>query len=263
MTTLFSLVTIAYNDLNGLRRTVDSVDAQDFRDLEHLIVDGGSTDGTVDYLEALPEVPWRRWTSERDGGIYDAMNKGIDGGHGQLIMMLNSGDSLADASALTRIADSYRRDAWEWSYGGVRLVRPDGSHFGSYVFDPFHQLRFVLGLRWIPHATVVMTRSLVEKIGPYRLDLGTVADQEILMRALKSSPPQVIPEFLCHYETGGVSTVQGARERELAWHRMRKQTGFLVGGRLGDRLLSEALAAGPASRKLARRVMGGDGMYQP
>lgn len=258
---LFSLITIGYNDLDGLRRVVDSVDAQDERDLEHVIVDGGSTDGTQEYLRSLPDVPWRHWRSEPDGGIYDAMNKGLDRSTGRLVMMLNAGDYLASPKSLSRVMSSYDRDHWQWAYGAVRFVRPDGSHAGSYTFDPFHRTRFALGLLWIPHAAVIMTREVLDRIGGYRLDLGTVADQELLMRALECSEPVVIPEFLCHFELGGVSQSQSSRQRELAWHRMRRVNSLTLGPVWADRCLSEALALRYPLRRLARRVTGSTGMY--
>jgi glycosyltransferase involved in cell wall biosynthesis len=258
---LFSLITIAYNDLNGLRRVVASVDEQNNRDLEHVIVDGGSTDGTSEYLESLRGTPWRRWSSEPDGGIYDAMNKGISRSSGRLVMMLNAGDCLAGPESLSRIATSFERDQWQWSYGAVRFVRPDGSHAGSYTFDPFHRIRFIMGILWVPHATVAMRRELLDEIGGYRTDLGSAADQELLMRALRVSEPTVIPEFLCHFERGGVSQQQSARKRELAWHRMRTENAQTVGPGWVDRLVSEVLAVRSPARRLARRLTGSTGMY--
>jgi len=253
---LFSLITICYNNLAGLRRTVESVECQEHGDFEHVIVDGASSDGTLEYLESLPPDPRRRWTSEPDGGIYDAMNKGIARTSGRLVMMVNSGDSLADPGTLSTIAASYDEHQWLWAYGAVRFVRPDGSHAGAYTFDPFHRTQFVLGLQWIPHTTTVMTRGLLERIGDYRCDIGTAADQELLMRALPVAEPFVIPEFLGHFERGGVSQQQSSRDRELAWHHMRRENSATLGPVWFDRLLSESLAIRSPARRLARRLTG-------
>jgi glycosyltransferase involved in cell wall biosynthesis len=258
---LFSLITISYNDLRGLRRVVASVEAQEQRDVEHVIVDGGSTDGTVEYLRGLDELPWRRWTSEPDAGIYDAMNTGVARSTGRLVMMLNAGDSLAGPASLAQVTTSFERDRWRWAYGAVRFIRPDESHAGSYTFDPYHRTRFVMGLLWIPHAATVITRELLDEIGPYRVDLGTGADQELLMRAARVCDPTVIPEFLCHFERGGVSQQQSARRRELDWHRMRRENDLTVGPAWADRLVSEALAVRAPARRLARRLTGSTGMY--
>jgi glycosyltransferase involved in cell wall biosynthesis len=258
---LFSLITISYNDLAGLRRVVESIDAQVEGDLEHIIVDGGSTDGTLEYLQALPEVPWRQWSSEADSGIYDAMNKGIARSQGQLVMMLNAGDYLAGPNSLSQIARSYAEEGWQWAYGAVRFVRPDGSHAGSYTFDPFHSFRFRMGLLWIPHASVAMTRELLDRVGPYRIDYGTGADQELLMRALRVGEPTVIPEFLCHFERGGVSQQQSSRKRELDWHRMRRDNSMTLGPVYADRLVSELLALRAPARRISRRLTGSSGMY--
>jgi putative colanic acid biosynthesis glycosyltransferase len=129
----FTVVTITFNDLPGLRETTDSVKAEDFSDFEWIIVDGGSTDGTLEYLQQL-DHPKCRWTSEPDKGIFDAMNKGLDRTTGEYVVFMNSGDAFAGKDVLTRIdaiaghgeirPDLIFGDAYEENSSGQRLLKP-------------------------------------------------------------------------------------------------------------------------------------------
>ncbi|WP_181779594.1 glycosyltransferase family 2 protein [Pseudonocardia pini] len=253
----FTVVTIAYNNLAGLRRTVESVDAQDHPSYEHLVIDGASTDGTVDWLRELPENPARTVVSEPDKGIYDAMNKGLRAARGEILIVMNSGDTFTGPDTLSLIAADHAEHGWDWAYGAIRMTDPTGRPIGAYSFDPFKHHLFTLGLAWIPHASVAVTRELADKLGPYREDLGSVADQEYLMRAAAVVAPRVITWFLADYEMGGVSQQSSARARELAWHRMRAETGQLWrNSRLADRAVAETLAFGQVLRAAAKRVHG-------
>jgi glycosyltransferase involved in cell wall biosynthesis len=110
-----TIVTVTFNDLAGLVRTRASVLACGPGDWEHVIVDGGSTDGTVDYLRGLHPAP--RWTSERDKGPYDAMNKGARAAAGEWTLFLNSGDTLASAEVLGLLTRTAERTDADLIYG--------------------------------------------------------------------------------------------------------------------------------------------------
>ncbi len=97
-----SVITIAYNNLAGLRRTANSIQTQTFIDYEWIVIDGGSTDGTKEYLSSLEKQP-DFWCSELDNGIYDAMNKGLSHACGEWCLFLNSGDSLCERNVLERV----------------------------------------------------------------------------------------------------------------------------------------------------------------
>ena len=102
---LFSIITICYNAAETIERTLESVDCQTFGDYEHLIVDGASTDKTVDMVIARAN-PRRRLISERDNGLYDAMNKGIVNTSGKYLIFLNAGDKFHDSGILDAIAET-------------------------------------------------------------------------------------------------------------------------------------------------------------
>lgn len=129
----FSVITIALNDLAGLTETKASVDVQDFSDFEWIVVDGGSIDGTLEYLRRFDQ-PNYRWKSEPDKGLFDAMNKGLDRATGQYAIFMNSGDRFAARDVLSRadalIAQSENQigllfgDAYEESSSGKLLLKP-------------------------------------------------------------------------------------------------------------------------------------------
>jgi len=251
----FSIVTIAYNNLEGLRRTTRTVESQLEGNYEHIIVDGGSSDGTLEWLKGLSQDPRRAWISEADSGMYDAMNKGLRGARGKLIVMLNSGDGFSDEQTLGRVWQDYELHRWTWAYGAVRMTDAEGRPRRAYTFDPFNRTRFVMGLSWIPHCTVFMERGLCEHLDSYRVDLGTFADQEFLMRALQRQEPRVITWFLCDFEIGGISMTTGPRKRELDWHRMRAASGHLWhGSAIADRLISEILSWKTPAQKALQRL---------
>ena len=97
-----SIITINYNNLAGLRKTVESVLAQTYREFEYIVIDGASTDGSAEYVRAQADK-LTYWVSEQDTGIYNAMNKGVRAATGEYVLMLNSGDFLVDEYVVERI----------------------------------------------------------------------------------------------------------------------------------------------------------------
>ena len=107
---LFSIITICYNAAETIERTLESVDCQTFGDYEHLIVDGASTDKTVDMVIARAN-PRRRLISERDNGLYDAMNKGIVAATGDYINFMNAGDRYIDSYTIEKILTYHKTES--------------------------------------------------------------------------------------------------------------------------------------------------------
>lgn len=121
---LISIITINYDNAEGLDKTLASVNCQTSDEFEHIIVDGGSTDNSVEVIKHYDNgnIP-RTWISEKDSGIYNAMNKGIRMAHGQYLQFLNSGDYLVDKDVILRISDALRRkDFPEILYGNLIAI---------------------------------------------------------------------------------------------------------------------------------------------
>ena len=127
---LFSIITICYNVAETIERTLESVDCQTFGDYEHLIVDGASTDKTVDMVIARAN-PRRRLISERDNGLYDAMNKGIVNTSGKYLIFLNAGDKFHDSGILDAIAETISSNGSPGIvYGQTDIVDNNGCRIG-------------------------------------------------------------------------------------------------------------------------------------
>lgn len=175
---LVSVVTASFNAVDGLRRTVESVAKQRFRSVEHIVIDGGSSDGTVDYLASLGERV--RWLSEPDQGIADALNKGIAMARGEYVLVLQADDtfydeeSLAHAVPLLDGANEIVAFAVCMKYrdGQLRRLAPKGLGFLS---------RFQMTM---PHQGVFCRRTLFERLGAFDTSFRIAMDYDFFLRCL-------------------------------------------------------------------------------
>lgn len=227
-----SVVTAAYNALEALRGTVVSVAAQDFPGVEHVIVDGGSTDGTRTYLESLPASV--RWVSEPDGGIADAMNKGFAMARGDYVIVIQAGDSFAASGSLTRAASLLESEP-DLAAFAVRQVR--GADATVHVPRGMGALS---GLQMtMPHQGQLLRRELFERIGPFDASFRIAMDYDLLLRARAAGARVVCSdEVLSVMPADGISSRPDwpGVSRRLAEFR-RAQRRYLQGA--GQRLLHE------------------------
>lgn len=200
-----SVITITYNDLDGLKRTVESVRAQRYPGrIEHIVIDGGSGDEVIEYLSGI-EPAFTYWQSEPDGGRYDAMNQGIAHASGDLLWFLHSSDLFPDPDTVAAAVDAVAgqgsaRDVW--GYGRDNLVGLGRVRSPM----PFSLRKFLAGWQVIPHQASFFGSSLVEKIGGYDVNFGVAADQEFILRAALLRQPITIPRVLCDFDTNGIGT---------------------------------------------------------
>ncbi len=174
-----SIITINLNNRIGLERTLTSVTEQTWRDFEIHVLDGGSTDGSVEVIQKHADT-LTSWVSESDGGIYPAQNRGIRKANGEYILFLNSGDWLRQPNSLEMIfsqsptADLLYGDVYFWKEGET-AYRKENQEELSALF---------LILDTICHQVQILKRSLFSELGFYREDLRVVADYEFLVNAL-------------------------------------------------------------------------------
>jgi glycosyltransferase involved in cell wall biosynthesis len=180
-----SVITACNNSVRFICCAMESVLHQTHPEVEYLVVDGGSTDGTVDIIKSFePAFKGRlRWISEPDQGLYDALNKGLRMSSGEIVGLLNADDFFAAPDILARVADAFLGDTVDGVFGDVRFVRdPDLSrtirYYSSRRFAPW-MLRF----GFMPaHPTFYARRGVFERIGHYRTDYRISADYELLIR---------------------------------------------------------------------------------
>lgn len=207
----FSIITVNYNNKEGLRRTIESVISQTFHDFEFIVIDGGSTDGSADMLrEYDKEITY--WVSEKDSGIYNGMNKGIRKATGDYLNFMNSGDYFYDVNVLQRVADYqsgadiivgrdyHYNEAKQQGHASIQPPRVTMMHFFIATLD--HQSSFIKRELFID--------------SPYREDYRLVSDWIFFTEKVVSEGKQVqfIPEIVCRREEGGVSEQQWERNRK-------------------------------------------------
>lgn len=204
---LFSIVTITYNHLSGLKSTAGSLKKQICDDYEWIIIDGASSDGTAAYLEEVSADI----TSEPDDGIYDAMNKGIERAQGEYVLFLNAGDTLADDQVLFKIKERLLQEKHtpDFIYGDAL----ESNHAGKIFYKPARPVkRQVFGM--ITHHQSMFYRR--DTVGDLRYDMfyQIAADYKFTSQFLKKAQGYLyIPAPLCCFEPGGVSQRQAKQAR--------------------------------------------------
>lgn len=212
-----SVVTVCYNPGPILLEAIRSVQMQDFPNVEHLIIDGGSTDGTAERVAELLRAG-DVFVSEPDRGIYDAMNKGVARASGDAIALLNADDRYADAGVLSRIARRFDETGVDAVLGDVTFFRagsPDKSirRYNSGFFRP-SRLRFGV----MPaHPAMVLTRAAYDRVGCYRTDYKITADFEFIVRAFVEHKLSYsyLRDVFVKMQVGGVSTAGAEARRRI------------------------------------------------
>jgi glycosyltransferase involved in cell wall biosynthesis len=246
--------------LDGLIYTVNSVENQTYRKYEHIVVDGLSSDGTVEYCdETQKRLASFDYISEKDRGIFDAYNKGARLANGDLLVFVNSSDGLTDPSVLAFVAEEWSDSGnWLWGYGAMRFTDSNRMPFTGTVQAPFSRRKFQLGRQYIPHPASYVSRELFRDQGGYDESFGTAADQEFFMRVSQKHAPAVWIRFLADFMAGGVHSSESIWHTEALWHQMRVKNGVpIANSRRVDRVASVALASGERSISRMRDVLRG------
>jgi len=222
-----SIITAVYNRVDTVSNAIESVLGQTYTDIEYIIIDGMSNDGTdrvvSQYSHRISHV-----VREKDRGIYDALNKGLRLASGELIGFLHADDFFSDCNVVSRIAQEFQRDSQLMGvYGDLdyvdsknpsRLVR-------RWISGAYDVRKFRYG--WMPpHPTVYLRKACYDAHGVFREDLGSAADYELMLRMLffAKIPMVYIPETLVCMRTGGASNasilnrLKANRQDARAWN---------------------------------------------
>lgn len=222
---LVTIVTAVWNNKKDMHSVIESVSGQDYPNIEYIVVDGGSTDGTLDVIRFY-EDKISRWVSEKDQGIYDAINKGIRMARGEIVAILNSDDFYARKDVISKVVLALKQDNADVCWGDLVYIDPIESDkvIRYWKSMPFTSDAFTRG--WVPpHPAFFVKKEIYEKYGLYDIDFSIAADYEMMLRLLEKNKckSSYIPEILVKMRQGGVSNkslharIKSAQECLRAW----------------------------------------------
>lgn len=207
MLTKITIVTVCFEAAKTIGDTIQSVASQTYSDVEYIVIDGGSKDGTIDILKSA-DAAVSRWVSEKDNGLYDAMNKGLALASGDYVGFLNADDFFASPTALEDIVHSIEAVDADATYGNCLIVDDQDPsvirrYYNSRHFKPWH-LRFG---DIPPHASIYIKRDILLREGGFRTDFSIAADFDLLVRVFLVNKARLnyVPKILTRNRGGGIS----------------------------------------------------------
>jgi glycosyltransferase len=203
-----SIITACFNSAETIAATIASVKGQDYINIEHLIIDGNSMDATVDIIKQ--NAPNCIIHSERDNGIYDAMNKGIILSTGDIVGILNSDDFYANSSIISKVVELFEQVNCDAVYGDLVYVDANDTNrvTRKWISGKFSKQKFLYG--WMPpHPTFFVKKEVYLKYGLFNLNVYTAADYELMLRLLFKFNIKVayLQEILVKMRAGGASNI--------------------------------------------------------
>lgn len=232
-----SIITVCFNCADTIADTIRSISDQVYKNIEYIIVDGGSTDGTRE-LVGRYNGRVQKYISEPDEGIYDAMNKGIRMAEGEFIGCLNADDVYADSEVISDVVAAAEAQAVEAVYGDLLYVRRGDTNKVVRYWKAGEYLPGAFRLGWVPpHPTFFCRRELFERFGYYRPRYRIAGDFELMLRLLEKHRVHVgyLPRPLVRMRVGGLANtirgmMRGNREilHALAANGFTPSPGFFV-----------------------------------
>jgi glycosyltransferase involved in cell wall biosynthesis len=202
-----SVITVCYNSVTEIEETIRSVMVQDHADIEHIVIDGGSTDGTQDKIKRYSECI-SHFVSEKDAGVYDAMNKGLELATGDVVAFVNAGDMMATRNTVSYMVRAFEEGDCDVIYGDALMVDPDDitkvKRFwkgGEYKRENFRK-------GWMPpHLGTYIRKRAYDRFGLFNTELSVSADYELMFRFLYKHKlsARYVPKVLVRFRLGGVS----------------------------------------------------------
>jgi len=242
---------VVFNGAATLEYTIRSVLEQSYDNVEYLVIDGGSTDGTLDILRKYDDrIDY--WLSREDAGIYDAMNNGINLSGGNYVGLLNADDYFADTRVLENIVRAFQQQETDIVFSCLHIVDPDDT---TKVLRRYRPVLFRPALMRIgvapPHPTLYCKRSVYEKVGPYKTDYRVSADFEMMVRmfVIKRISWHFLDQTTVNMRAGGISNsgLAGQVHQNMEIVRACRENGvytniFLISLKLPLRLFQMASA---------------------
>ena len=221
-----SIITVSYNSQSTIKHTIDSVSSQTYKNKEYILIDGASKDWTLDILD-FKKDEIDNFVSEKDDGIYDAMNKGIKAATGDIIGILNSDDFYYNQDVLSKVAKVFEETNCDCLYGDLIFVnKGDISKIVRYWKSGKFEKNIMKKGWMLPHPTFFVKKKIYQKYGLYNTSLKRAADYEMILRLLHKEKINIeyIPEILIKMRVGGESNasiwnrLKGNNEDNIAWN---------------------------------------------
>jgi len=202
---LFSIITVVYNGERTIEETIKSILAQSYKNIEYIIVDGDSTDGTVEIIKKYSDSI-SYWVSEKDNGIYDAMNKGIKASSGEIIAIVNADDTLY-LDTLKNVQELMSLYNLDYTYGSIHLMDENGVVVGETT--PMNsddiEVRKYIDMPF-PHPSMFVKKEVYNKIGLFNNEFRLSADYDFVLRVLKEDfKGMALSEHTGKFRSGGGS----------------------------------------------------------
>jgi glycosyltransferase involved in cell wall biosynthesis len=209
----FSIITCTWNSAATLAQTLASVQQQTCKDVEHIFVDGGSTDGTLDMLAAYPGN--KRILRDVGGGISRAMNQGIEAATGAYVAHLHSDDYYASDDVLASVAAQFDRQRVDWVFGKVQVLK-DGALVPPNPMPPYSYRSFAAGRAWVAHPAVFIRREAFGRVGMFDEQLRYAMDIDLWLRLGQVARPATIdrPLTIFRDHAGSVSSANKIKARQ-------------------------------------------------
>jgi glycosyltransferase involved in cell wall biosynthesis len=202
-----SIITVCYNAEANIQETIESVLAQDYDNVEYIIIDGKSSDKTVNIIEKFKGK--LTYISEPDKGIYDAINKGLKLAAGDIIGIIGADDFYPSPDVLSTVADTFQKSETEAVYGDKQYVNPDDTKkIVRYWKSGLYNIENWLNGWMPPHLSFYLKKSVYDKYGHYKTDFTCSGDYELMLRMLYKNKVSAvyIPKVLMTMRNGGTST---------------------------------------------------------
>ena len=202
-----SIITTTYNSASTIEQTIQSVLNQSYTNIEYIIVDGSSTDGTLSIVERY-KAQLSKIISEKDNGIYDAINKGIELATGDIIGILHSDDFYINSTVIEQVANTFNQNQCDGLYANLYYVDKDDTNKIKRKWNSgnYSEGAFLNG--WMPpHPTFFVKKEMYTKYGKYNLQFATAADYELMLRFIHKNKIKLayLNEFIVKMRTGGKS----------------------------------------------------------
>lgn len=220
-----SIITVSFNSVETIRDTIKSIISQDYENIEYILIDAGSTDGTLDIIKEY-EGYINYFSSEEDDGIYDGMNKGISVASGEVVGILNSDDFYPNSYIVSNVARTFEKRNCDAVYGDLVYVKfYDTDKIVRYWQSGNYSVKKIKNGWMLPHPTFFVKREMYEKYGYYNTELKSAADYEMILKLLYKQNINVfyIPMILVKMRMGGKSNasimnrIRANKEDGLAW----------------------------------------------